>query len=115
MPRSLEPGGTFDVWLDADAERTPRPTFQFRHMHARDWRKTVEISEQHDGEALARLDATFNALRLSLVGWSNMIADGSPVAFDPANLDLLLDPIEAIEIFHKVLNGGRLSNEEKKS
>lgn len=112
MPRALEPGGSFDVWLESDKDKPldERPTFQFRHMHARDWRKTVETADAHlDGGDLKQLDDTFEAIRISLIGWRNMGID-----YDAGELDAVLDPQEALEVLRSVLRGGRLSADEKK-
>ncbi len=100
MPRCLEPGATFDVVLDSDMGKpeAERPTFVFKSLSMREWKKAKGELEGFDG-ALACVQA-------GLVGWRNMGRD-----FAASDLDAVVDENEVVELFKKV----RFNERDKKN
>ena len=117
MPRGLDPTQTYTVFLESDAEKSPRPEFVYRHLNCREWRKAAQLYDMDAGaKADKNLDAVFEMLRMGLVGWRNMTdpATGDEIAFNPADLDLLIDMNEAMELTEKVLGNGQVSPDDTK-
>jgi hypothetical protein len=113
MPIALDPSKTFDLVLKSDEGKYPPPTFTFRYINGREW---IGLAETLDGIQGANsggkaLRAIYDALRVPLVGWSNM----GDHDFAPADLDLILNPGEAKELFEKVMANIQPGDAEKKS
>jgi hypothetical protein len=93
MPRCLEPGATFEVVLDDDADKPVPPTFVFRSLSVREWKNAA---------ASGGLDAAIASVKLGLVGWKNMKRDGKEIPFDREELDAVVDELEVVELLRKV-------------
>lgn len=119
MPRALEPGATFDVVLESDKDKPKetRPTFVYGALSGRQWRAIAEMWDRLDATsgAAAQCDILFDAARTNLKGWRNMVdpASGNAIAFDPKDLDRLIDPAEAHEIIGALRTNGRLSVDDQ--
>jgi len=108
MPICLDPEQTFDLPLSNDAATADaeRPAFTFRFMATRDWLKMERLMTEADAEETAsgRMQKVYDALRVPLVGWQNMRDHtGAPIAYDPADLDLVTSPADAAELAQRVL------------
>ena len=121
MPKALDPEQTFDVVLDCDADKpaAERPTFMYRHLNGRQWRKLAALSDAFSsaGGGAAALDSIYEGVAIGLVGWRNMTdpATGKPIPFDAENIDLVLNPHEADELTAKVMAVGTPSPGEEES
>ncbi len=116
MPLALDPNETYEVSLRTDADKPDavRPRFRFRFMSAREWREYAKFGDDRDALAKAKdagviLDELFRLLRLYLVGWENMGR-----AFASPDLDTLLTPGEAWELYYRARETVRLNPEDKK-
>lgn len=86
MPRPIAPNQRFPLWLKADAERTPRPTFYFRAASAAVY---LEAVDQVDVKGPIKVARAF--LEERLVGWEHLVDGtgevtgkaGAPIPFDP--------------------------------
>lgn len=117
MPRSLS-GKPIPVSLDSDMHLAEgeRPAFLFRAPTGRQW---LEITEQMDqansaGTLRAKAGAIYDVLKPLLTGWRNMVdrSGETPreILFMAADLDLVVDPGEAAELFAKL----QISTDDKK-
>lgn len=118
MPLALDPQQTFDVWVKSDADKpeAERPTFTFRYLNGREWRRVAEIWDGMDERASGPdgIDGIFEALRIGLAGWRNIRRpDGSAWAFDAKDLDLILNPMEAMELVGAMLEGNGLDGDRR--
>lgn len=97
MPRPLEPNQRFPVVLEFDKDKPAetRPTFWFRSLSAREWRKLLREGQANE----SKLDAALCVLQAALVGWDHMVRDGEPVPFNAAELDTIIDTDEVAELF----------------
>lgn len=104
MPRALDPDCTFDIWLDSDADKSPRPTFRAKYLTSRECLKIKDLDMSE-----SPIEQMFDALGMSIVGWSNMAnAGGSPMAFSVGMLPDVLMLAEAKELLLKVLKGSSI-------
>lgn len=112
MPIALEPGGRYPVVLEIDKDKpaATRPTFYFRALSGRKIKEATsylaELKESaNDDMAFVKF---FDAVRVGLVGWEHMIdpETGEPIAYDPQELDALVTPHEAMELFYKMIEVG---------
>lgn len=121
MPLALNPNANFEVFLasDADTPESERPTFIFKYLCCRDWRKQAEISDllndkQADPEHL--LQQVYNAIRLSLIDWRNMPGKAAkPRKYTPKKLEDILVPGEAIELLLAAIAQAPTQETPKKS
>lgn len=118
MPRALEPGATFDVVLACDKDKEPRPTFVFRALNGRDWKAVASLNDRLEkaDNGTARIDLIFDAIRVGLTDWQNMVdpRTGEAIPYNAADLDLLVDSVEAWELLGTMLHNGRVSADDKK-
>lgn len=120
MPRALEPGATFDVVLESDKDKPKdtRPTFVYGALSGRQYRAMCELWDKIDAEKnwAAQCDLLFDAARVNLKGWRNMVdpVSGNAIAFDAAELDRLIDVAECHELIGHLRSGGRLSLDDQK-
>ena len=85
-----------------------KPTFIFRYISARQWRKIAELNDRffaiaaEDVKADAAedlLNIPFDVIRKLITGWRNLKGiDGKTIDFDPDKLDDILTQAEAIEL-----------------
>jgi hypothetical protein len=121
MPIYLDPKGKFDLTLASDKDKTPAPSFRFRYLNGRKWRKLAEIQDEiakgaaTGASGAVTLDRIYEALRVGLVGWANVTTDdaevlgefnitpamqGEPMElpYKPELLDVIVGPGEANEL-----------------
>lgn len=109
MPRALDPRKTFEVWLDGDADKQPRPTFVCKYLTGAEWIEVATVGERVEkgrqaGTPQAMVEPIYTALRISIVDWEHMTGrDGAEIRFAQSRLEELLDVIEAQELIGKVL------------
>ena len=106
MPLALEPGLTFDVVLESDKQKPkPKPTFVFKYLSGREFRKVGRIQEEFERSETTDqiVDCLFEGVAVGLVGWSGIIdpATGIEIPFDVADLDRILTITEANELLQK--------------
>lgn len=92
MPRQVDPNSQVELWLESD-EHLPaesRPTFVFRVMSMRDWRKAAKEDKHY-------LETAFSIVEAACVGWKNM-----PGEFASDKLQDVLEPMEGLELFEKL-------------
>lgn len=74
MPVAIDPDATFRTWLRSDADKDPRPEFEFRYLTNRQWGEIARIQdgleEYEDG--IKAMDAIFDLLKKYLVALHNM-------------------------------------------
>ena len=110
MPIALDPGERFKVVLKSDQAKPAetRPTFEYRYLTGRQWRQVGAAQDRLDeGTGAAEIvDTIYEAARVGLVGWRNMIdpETGQEIPFDPAALEDLIGISEAQEIILAVLS-----------
>lgn len=120
MPRAIDPQSVFDVVLDSDQHKPAeeQPAFIYRALNGREWRRMAAVadkSEQGFKDSTEMVDMIFDHLKIGLVGWKNMVGfDGTVIEFNPDGLLDLLDPIEAMELMTKVIQGCKVSQTDKK-
>jgi len=120
MSLPIDPQGTYRVYLKADADVTEaqRPYFVFRRMNGREWRRVAELSEGYTEKSgiAESLDRVYEAVKIGMVAWHHKTdpATGAEVAYNPDDLDLVLDPIDAQEVIGAKMASGRVSIPEKK-
>ncbi len=121
MPRALEPGRVFDIVLESDKDKPKetQPAFQYRTLNGREWRKIASVQDRLETDesfnrASEVLDVIYDACSTGLVGWKNMVGPDGPISFDPANLDLVVDPVEARDLLLKVMAASQVDVEDKK-
>lgn len=119
MPRALEPGLKFPIWLDSDQDKQPRPTFFYRALNGREYRQLAEVLDVIDTESsrIERLDRVFQLARFGLVGWENISNPETkePLPFQPADLDLVVGFYEAQELAKKVIDLNHPDPDAKKN
>lgn len=124
MPICLDPKtSTYELWLDSDAEKEPRPTFVFRPESARDGHRwgvlcemTPEELRREDGAEAAARSLLFRLIEITLVGWRDLTTpSGETVPYDAARLDELLTLGEAKELIEKIRAHNRVTYDEKKA
>jgi len=118
MPLGLEPNRKFPVILEVDAGKENPPTFYFKYLTGRDWRKLAEMSDKitsADGGAEA-IDLIYESLGKGLVGWENMIDPEThePIPFDIKELDRMVSMTETHELMEKFRNQGIGADDKKK-
>ena len=116
MPLKLEPGQTFDVWLEVDADKpaADRPTFEVSVLSVRQQRRLSNaIDRLMDVTNLESTDEFYDGF-IDLVmehvsGWRNM---GMELTRD--NVEDLLTYRELQDLLNRIQIGQDMSDEEKK-
>ncbi len=117
MPRSLT-GRPLPIVLESDRQlpEAEQPTFFFRYPTGRQWLQiTTELDDANaKGTMSARAHAIYAVLKPLLVDWRNMFDQTGQarreIPFKADDLDLLVDPGEAAELFAAL----QLSTDDKK-
>jgi hypothetical protein len=117
MPKSLEPGESFEIWLDSDAvtPKETRPVFLCKTQSMRGQRKLCDAYDRFYDPASnesvnERFDFLVDVVSEIVVGWRNM----GGVEYSRDAIDAVLSHAEALEVIRKV-GYNRPSHEEKKS
>jgi len=116
----LHTDARYPVILSTDLKlpEDKQPRFIFQYLSGKRWEEISTISDQFDdvktGGDMIRL--AFKAIRVSLVGWENMIdpKTGKEIPFDPAQLDDMLIPREAIELMQAAVSQVPTNEDKKK-
>lgn len=114
MPILLEPGATFDVWLESDKDKpaATRPAFTAKAQSMRGQRKILAVIDLifADGVTVDDVfDKSRDCLFDSLDGWRNMGGSFSKDAIEDA---LTFEEIR--ELLRKIGHNQRMSGDEKK-
>jgi len=107
MPLALDPKLTFEIVLDSDKFKEKPPTFTYRYLNGREWRRVGQIQDQLEkaGGADQVVDLVLEAASVGLIGWSGMIepSTGAEIPFDLESLDLVVGMREANELIVKMM------------
>ncbi len=126
MPLALDPKARITLVLDSDKDKpaAKQPGFVYAFLTGRRWRdvaRAVDGFDEGDGME-AGLDRIYTAASVNLIGWRNLIdpQTGEEIPFDPANLEEILTPQEAIELANRLLtackpDGADLKNSGSRS
>lgn len=119
MSRTLEPGVRFSIVLDWDKDKPPetQPRFLYRSVNGRQFRRMFALEKMKgttDNETM--LAGLYEQAAFGLVGWENMFDPdtGEAIPFNKADLDLVVDPIEAGELIAKMMDAAKTTPEDKK-
>lgn len=120
MPLACDPSQTFDTWLKSDADKpaATRPTFVFRYLTGREFRRVSDAMDNlHDaGSHAEAYDAVMGCITPHLVTWRNMPDRDKPgacVAFTkPEDIDTVLTQREMSELVFEMLRGARPSGDD---
>lgn len=120
MPRALEPNQRFPYVLqfDRDKPEGEQPTFWFRSLSMREWKTLARLYDALDQDnVVKRLDDVIAAIRIGLVGWNNLIDPdtGEQIPYAPDELERLIDPFEANELFEALVGQNRATADDKKN
>lgn len=112
MPKLLDPDCTFTAVLISDQSKPNPPTFKFRALSVRKFNQIVDAYESIDEieSESGKMQVVVDALRTSMVGWSNMGRD-----YNPDDLDDILVIAEAIELMEYMLAGQQISGDDAKN
>ena len=97
-----------------------RPILIHRRTNAAEWNQLADVLDSHALAEKSPAEATkgvFESLRIGLMGWRNQIdpSTGQVVEFDPAKLECILSPIEAVEFLTNRVTGGLLTAADRKN
>lgn len=120
MPIALEPGLTFKIVLDWDAEKSE--SIQPRTIvRALSGRCHARLADAYDGigkhvTTSAIQEDLVNALKPVIAGWENMIdpTTGQAIEYSPDKLLDVFNTNELMELIIKTLKAGRMAANEKK-
>jgi hypothetical protein len=120
MPLILEPNATYKIVLSTDSDKpeSKQPYFSFRYLNGREWLKLARLSDEFEtsNKGDNTLQLVFKAIRISLIGWGNMIdIDGQEIPYDPAKLEDILIPSEAAELMQAAVAQLPSFDDKKKS
>jgi hypothetical protein len=105
MPRALDPRQRFPIVLESDKGKEPECRFWFKYLTGAEFMQVDETARKTES---AKTDIelhahVYTALRIGLVDWQGIVGlDGKPIPYQPANLECIIDPIEAIELLAKL-------------
>jgi hypothetical protein len=115
MPIALEPGLTFDVWLDWDADKPieSRPVFIAKTQslrHQREIHRVIDMIFEPDAKVDDVFDSAVRCVLMTCVGWRNM----ADLPFNQSSIEEILSFSEIRELLRKIAANQRMSVEEKK-
>jgi len=115
MPIALEPGLTFEVWLDSDAEKPieSRPRFIVKTQSLRQQReihRVIDLIFENNVTVDDVFDAAVDCLYKSCLSWKCM----GDLAFSRECIEDVLSFSEIREILRKIAANQRMSADEKK-
>ena len=120
MPIALDPKQTFPIWLESDADKTPRPEFQFRALTISDRQRVYGLPESFKtNESITSDEIVEQSVGLFTdlcSGWSNMVdRKGEPISYTPENVSSVLLHQELWELLFAAAENSHLNHDEKKS
>lgn len=121
-PIALDPEQGFELVLESDRNKPEetRPTFVFRYLANRDWKRVAHVCDRIDELKKEGLEKMLNemeaALKSGLVDWRNMSdrATGEEILFDAGELDRIVNIAEISELLFGVMEHIGLEPEDKK-
>lgn len=114
MPVLLETNQEFDVVLESDKNKVNPPKFVFKALSCRDWRKLAKLADAISaGSTDDAIDTIFGMLKIGLVNWDLLTANGSKIPFNPDDLEDIITLSEANELLEKFKNQGIGAAERK--
>ena len=120
MPILCDPKSEFNLVLESDKDKENPPTFVYRPLSTREWKKVGSVFDQMNrGQAtgiVEQIDIIMDAVSVGLLRWENVFdRDGNEIPFDIKELDTILTPVEASgDLMGKILSSGQMSHEDKK-
>jgi len=114
MPLAVDPQARFRIVLQSDRDAEPEPAFLCKYLSAALWRRVGRVQdriEDLDG-ADEVVDLVFDAIKLGIVGWENMLDYDE---FDADKLEEVLTIMEAQELLQKIMIQGMDVEVKKKS
>ncbi len=119
MPQICD-GKRVKVVLQSDEHKTEKvPAFIYRPLNGREFIRMAEVNDrmvEGDMKVAERLGLVYETAAIGLVGWENMTdaTTGNEFAFDPSDLDLIVNPFEVQNLLEKVMEAMQPSNDDKK-
>lgn len=119
MPQICD-GKRVKVVLKSDEHKTEKvPAFIYRPLNGREFIRMAEVNDrmvEGDMKVAERLGLVYETAAIGLVGWENMTdaTTGNEFAFNPSNLDLIVNPFEVQNLLEKVMEAMQPSNDDKK-
>ncbi len=119
MPQICD-GKRVKVVLQSDEHKTEKvPAFIYRPLNGREFIRMAEVNDrmvEGDMKVAERLGLVYETAAIGLVGWENMTdaTTGNEFAFNPSDLDLIVNPFEVQNPLEKVMEAMQPSNEDKK-
>jgi hypothetical protein len=115
MPIALEPGLTFEVWLDSDAEKPieSRPRFIVKTQSLRQQReihRVIDMIFEPDAQVDNVFDSAVECVFRSCVGWKCM----GDFEFNADSIEDVMSFSEIRELLRKIAANQRMSADEKK-
>ena len=115
MPIALEPGVTFEIWLESDSEKPieTRPVFLAKTQSMRQQReihRVIDLVFAPNATISEVFDSAVECLVQSCSGWRNM----GERAFSKDAIEDVLSFSEIREILRKVAANQRMGIDEKK-
>jgi len=121
MPITTDPKARIEIVLDSDKDKDKPPTFIYRALNGREWRKVAKVFDALQSGKVAgmsaQLDAIYETVSIGLLDWVNMIdpETGNEIPFKKEDIDLILNPIEAsTDLMGKILGAVMPTHEDKK-
>jgi len=120
MPVLCDPKSEFEIVLETDKDIENPPTFVYRPLSTREWKKVGLVFDQMNrGETsgiVEQIDIIMEAVSVGLLRWENVFdREGNEVPFDVKDLDLIITPVEASsDLMGKILSSGQMTHDDKK-
>ena len=118
MPIGTSRNQTFNVILDSDKDLDPQPTFIYRFLTMRQWKRLMKMDDQlGSAKPDEQMDLMMEACGMGLVGWKNMTDPdtGQSIPFDKDRLQDLLSIEDAQELAQKIMTQIPSYSEKKTS
>ena len=119
MPQICD-GKRVKVILPSDEHKTEKvPAFIYRPLNGREFIRMAEVNDrmvEGDMKVAERLGLVYETAAIGLVGWEYMTdpTTGNEFAFNPVDLDLIVNPFEVQSLLEKVMEAMQPSNDDKK-
>ena len=112
MLLTSEPGRTFKIGVDGKGlePAAGEPAFSFRYLSGRQARCWRDLDEKIPTIGMTNAQATelYAALREHMTGWEGVTIKGKAIAYDAADLDIILTDGEAKRLFSRMLAANEL-------
>jgi hypothetical protein len=112
MLLTSEPGRTFEIGIDGKGlePAADEPAFTFRYLSGREARACRDLDEKIPaiGMTNKQADDLYAKLREYMAGWRNVKIASKDIAYDSADLDIILTDGEAKRLFSRMLAANEL-------